>query len=319
MSNQTETRKILPFQPGSKQILTVLAVDDDEVERMGIERQMRHLGHNVILAGDGLDALEILKKNPESIDIVLMDWRMPRMDGIAAVRRMKSDPLLRGIPVIMVTGIVNIKNIEEGMEAGAFYYLPKPAEESVLRSVLMAAMQEAKKTRTLNGELSKHRASFGLIETCKFRFRTLAEAECLAPFMAHCYPDPGRVLLGLAEILTNAVEHGNLEIGYQEKSILMNDGKWLEEINKRQETDKYKGRMVEAVITRKDSGIYTVITDEGAGFEWKRYLGIDPTRASDNHGRGIALAVAKSFDKLTYNEAGNQAVAFVSNGQSLQW
>lgn len=72
-------------------------------------------------------------------------------------------------------------------------------------------------------------------------------------------------------------------------------------------------------ITRKDKGVYVVITDQGKGFEWKRYLNIDPSRAGDNHGRGMAQANTLSFDRLTYNADGNQAIAYVGGRRELQW
>ena len=54
-------------------------------------------------------------------------------------------------------------------------------------------------------------------------------------------------------------------------------------------------------------------------FEWKKYLHIDPARAADNHGRGIAQARAVSFTKLQYNDIGNQATAFVDHQKPLEW
>jgi anti-sigma regulatory factor (Ser/Thr protein kinase) len=127
------------------------------------------------------------------------------------------------------------------------------------------------------------------------------------------------VLPGLAELMINAVEHGNLEIGYERKSQLLESGTWKEEIARRLEDEKYWERSAEAVLSRKEDGIYFVVTDQGEGFNWQRYMMIDPSRAGDNHGRGIAQANAVSFDKLAYNAKGNQVVAFVSSHQQLEW
>jgi hypothetical protein len=219
----------------------------------------------------------------------------------------------------MVTGAAGPKDIQEGISAGVFYYLAKPVEEDVLRSVLLAATREAQQIKTLADELKKHRTSFNLIQTCKFQLSTLDEAECLAAFMAHCFPEPDKVLQGLAELLINSIEHGLLNIGYERKTELIENGTWRAEILRRQGDAKYKDKYVEAVISRKDNGIYVVITDPGDGFSWKRYMDIDPSRAGDSHGRGIAQANAISFDKLTYNEKGNQSIAFVDNRVSLKW
>jgi CheY-like chemotaxis protein len=248
-----------------------------------------------------------------------MDRMMPVMDGITAVRRIKEQAALRKIPIVMITGAASAKDIQEGLDAGVFYYLTKPVNEDVLKSVLAAATREATQNRTLSEELSRHKSSFNLIQTCKFHFRTVEEAESLSAFMAHCFPDPDRVLPGLAELMINAIEHGTYDIGYDKKTDLIDAGTLRAELQRRQTAQEYSERFAEAVITHKDNGIYVVITDQGPGFNWRRYMTIEPSRAKDNHGRGIAQANAISFDKLTYNEQGNQAIAFVSKTQQIQW
>lgn len=321
MSSISEaTDRVIPLQkPQQERPLCILAVDDDRLERAFLEEQLRDLGHQTILAGNGQEALELLRKHKDKIDVVLMDWMMPIMDGLSVVRKMKENFELRRVPVVMLSGVAGQSDIEDGLAAGVFYYLTKPAEESVLRSILTAAGREARHNQTLRDELKKHHTSFHLIHVCKFKYRTLDEAEALAAFMARCFPDPERVLSGLAELLVNAVEHGNLEIGYDAKTELLDSGLWHTEILRRQELPEYKDRIIEASIARRDDGIYAVVTDQGNGFDWAKYMTIDPSRAGDNHGRGIAQAKAVSFDKLTYNAKGNQAVAFVGNKPQLEW
>lgn len=219
----------------------------------------------------------------------------------------------------MITGAASARDIQEGIDAGVFYYLAKPVNEDVLKSVLLAATREAKQNRDLNTELTRHQSSFGLIDTCKFRFRTLEHAESLAAFMAHCFPEPQRTLPGLAELLLNAIEHGTYDIGYERKTDLIESGTLRAEIQRRQGLPEYQDRWIEAIVTHKDNGIYAIITDQGNGFNWKRYLTIEPARAKDNHGRGIAQANALSFDKLTFNDKGNQAIGFVSKTPQLEW
>ena len=200
-----------------------------------------------------------------------------------------------------------------------FYYLTKPVNPDVMRSVVLSATREAKKGLALNMELSRHSASFQMIETCKFVLRTLDEAESLAAFAAQCFPEPERVLQGLSELMTNAVEHGTYEIGYDAKGLLVENDIWRQEVNRRSQLPEYEGRHVDVVISRKDNGLYTVITDQGPGFDWRRYMTIDPSRASSGHGRGIARALAESFDRLAYNEKGNQVVAYIGKYPTLSW
>lgn len=299
--------------------MNILAVEDDHLSMQFLQAQVAEMGHRIIQAEDGEKALSLLKARKGGVDVVLMDREMPVMDGLTAVRRMKDDPELRNIPVIMVTGADSLEEMKEGLDAGVFYYLTKPVEEDMLRSVLSAAVREAEQMKTLSEELARHRTSFNLVETCKFRFRTLEEAESLAAFMANCFPHPERVLTGLGELLINAIEHGNLGIGYDKKTELVEAGIWRAEIERMQNLDHNKDKYAEATIAHKENGIYVVIQDQGKGFDWKKYMQIDPARAGDNHGRGIAQANTISFDKLTFNDQGTQAVAFVGYDKKLEW
>ncbi len=310
---------IVPFARKEETALTILVVEDNRIERMFMEEQIKDLGHGMLAAENGQQALDHLQNPGHGIDVILMDRMMPVMDGITAIKHIKDNPHLRKIPIVMVTGAATAKEMQEGIDAGVFYYLIKPVNEDVLKSVLSAATREATQNRTLNEELSRHRSSFNLIETCKFHFSTLEEAESLAAFMAHCFPDPQRALPGLAELMMNAIEHGTYEIGYERKSQLLESGTLRAELNRRRSLPEYADRFAEAVITHKDNGVYAIITDHGQGFPWKRFMSIEPSRAKDNHGRGIAQANALSFDKLTYNESGNQAIAYVSKTQQIQW
>ena len=299
--------------------ITILAVDDDLQSMEFLEAQINALGHHMLRAKNGQKALEMLAAHKNNIDVVLMDREMPLMDGLSAIRRMKDNPELRNIPVVMITGSDEMDEMKEGLDAGVFYYLIKPVEAEILRSVLNAALREAQQSRTLAEELGKHKASFNLIETCKFKFHTLAEAESLAAFIAHCFPDPRRVVSGLGELLINAIEHGNLGIGYEKKTKIIDAGTWRAEIEHLQNLPENKGKFASATIAHKDDGIYIVVEDEGDGFDWKKFMTIDPSRAGDNHGRGIAQANVMSFDKLTFNEAGNKAIAFVNQEKQLEW
>lgn len=299
--------------------IRILAVEDDALSMKFLENQIKALGHQMFKAQDGHASLAVLEANRGKIDVVLMDREMPVMDGLEAVRRIKDNPALRDVPVIMVTSADSMDEMKEGLDAGVFYYLTKPVQEDMLRSVLSAAVREARQRKTLLEELGKHRTGFSLIETCKFSFATLAEAESLAAFMASCFPDPRRAITGLGELLINAVEHGNLGLGYERKTELVEAGTWRAEIERMQKLPEYADKRVSVTLARKEDGIYAVIEDQGAGFDWQKFMTIDPARAGDNHGRGIAQANATSFDKLTYNEKGNKAVAYVGNERQLEW
>lgn len=231
---------------------------------------------------------------------------------------MKESKEFRNLPIVMQTGSDRPEQIKQGIDAGVSYYLTKPVNQDILESVLSAAIRETEQQCLLSHELKKHKTSFNLIDACKFRLKTLVQIENLAAFLANCFPDVERVAGGLAELLINAVEHGNFGITYEEKSKLVADGTWREEIDRRAAMKEYKDKEVTVIYRQKPEGWYVTIIDQGDGFDWKNYLHIDPARAADNHGRGIAQASAMSFDKLTYNDVGNEVTAFVSREKKLE-
>ena len=304
---------------GQNKPIKILAVEDEELSMCFLESQIQSLGHEVVTATNGQMAIDILQKNYNDIDVIIMDRHMPIMDGMEAIKRIKDDSKLKNMPIIMVTGADSVDETRDGLNAGVFYYLAKPVKEEILQSVLMAALREADHNRTLSLELQKHRASFGLIDTCRFNFKTLDEAKSLSAFIANCFKNPNRVVGGIGALLMNAVEHGNLDIGYDKKSELIAQNLWMAEIEKRQLMPEYKDKSVTATISHKNDGAYIIIEDMGRGFDWKKYIEIDPVRASHSNGRGIAQAKQTSFDKLTFNDTGNQAVAFVKNAEPFNW
>lgn len=297
----------------------ILIVEDDFISMSFLESQIQGLGHHIYKAENGKEALDALNTNNGQIDIVLMDREMPVMDGISTVRNMKDNPAFKKIPVIMVTGADELEEMKEGLDAGVFYYLTKPVEDKMLQSVLSAALREVKNVKTLAKELGKHKSSIDLISSCKFEFKTLEQAEGLAAFMANCFPNPEKVVIGLGELLINAIEHGNLGLGYDKKGELLESGIWRSEINRIQAQPENRDKFAEAIITHKDDGTYVVITDCGKGFDWQNYMNVDPSRAGESHGRGIAQARIRSFDKVGYNKAGNKVVAFSKNMPDLNW
>ncbi|MGI9509471.1 MAG: response regulator [Geminicoccaceae bacterium] len=297
----------------------ILAVDDDRLLLAVLVKRLEQRAYDVLSARNGEEALEIILRERTGIDVILLDREMPVMDGMELVERLKEYDELRKIPIIMQTGSDQPEQIRQGIDAGVFYYLTKPFEDTVLDSVLTSAIDKARQAKTLAFELDKHRSSFGLIRCCDFEYRTLNEAEDLACFLASCFPEPARALSGLAELLINAVEHGNLSINYDGKTDLITKGFWREEVERRLEMPEHRDRIVRVRYERSDEELSVCIRDEGNGFDWRSYMKIDPARATDNHGRGIAHANLHSFDRLDYNDAGNEVKAITELEKSLDW
>jgi len=291
--------------------LSILAVDDNPTSLRLLEAMLERNKFDVRTAVNGKEAMEILNKFHDTIDIILLDRMMPEMDGIEVCNAMKADEKLRYIPIIMQTAANRPEEISEGIAAGVFYYLTKPLIPEMLRSVVDAAGKQVRCHKQLRLEMERRKISFGLVQILKCTFQTLEEAESLSVFLANYFDDPDRTLTGISELLVNAVEHGNLGISYETKSKLVAEKKWQEEITKRLADPQYADRLVTVIFERKEKACYIQITDEGDGFDWKQYMEVDPSRATHNHGRGIAMANLLSFSKLVYNEKGNQVTGIV--------
>jgi len=296
--------------------LSILAVDDNPTSLRLLEAMLERNTFDVRTAVNGREAMEVLNEFYESIDIVLLDKMMPEMDGIEVCNAMKADEKLRNIPIIMQTAADKPEEISEGIAAGVFYYLTKPLVSKMLLSVVAAAGKQVRHHKLLRDEMERRKISFGLVQIMKCTFRTLEEAEGLSIFLANYFDDPDRTLSGISELLINAVEHGNLGISYETKSSLVAEEKWQEEIGKRLDDPQYAGRKVTVIFERKENACYIQITDEGDGFDWKQYLEIDPSRAMHNHGRGIAMANMLCFNKLAYNEKGNQVTGIIETKET---
>jgi two-component system, cell cycle response regulator len=298
--------------PFAKQTWTkpikLLAVDDNPTALRLLEAMLVQSRYEVATATNGRDALQYISSHYEEIETVLLDRMMPGMDGIEVCAALKTDPRLRDIPVIMQTAADRPEEISEGIQAGVFYYLTKPLDKKTLLSVVSAAVKQAEQYRKLRMEIRQQQKNLGMVQVLQCTFKTLAEADTLAPFLACLFSEPNRVVAGISELLINAVEHGNLGISYDLKSILVAENRWKEEINRRYDDPSSASKKVRVAFTRGDTACTLEITDEGEGFDWKRYLEVEPLRATHNHGRGIAMANMLSFDELHYNELGNQVI-----------
>jgi chemosensory pili system protein ChpA (sensor histidine kinase/response regulator) len=119
----------------------VLVVDDSLTVRRVTQRLLTREGYRVMLAKDGLDALD--KLGEELPIVVLSDIEMPRMDGFDLVRNMRSDPRLAALPVIMITSRIAQKHRDYAAELGVNHYLGKPYSEELLLSLVAQHVQEA--------------------------------------------------------------------------------------------------------------------------------------------------------------------------------
>ena len=116
----------------------ILIADDSETNRDILARRLEAHGYDLIMAVDGEEALACAREKLP--DLILLDIMMPKMDGLAVCRHLKTDKTLPFIPIILVTARADSKDIVMGLEMGADEYLTKPVDQSALvarvRSIL---------------------------------------------------------------------------------------------------------------------------------------------------------------------------------------
>lgn len=295
----------------------VLVVDDEELNlEILLEYFDGEPGFTLETAADGEIAWEKLQDDTKNYDLILLDRMMPRLDGIGLMRRLKADPRLATIPVVLQTAAGSAEQIREGMEAGAYYYLTKPYRRDALLAIAQAALTDAGAQNKLRHQLHQHISALQFLEHGDFLVRTLDEATRLAAFIAQACPNPDASVLGISELLVNGVEHGNLGLTYAEKARLKLDDGWQDEIVRRSALPENISKRVRLSFQRSGEKITLRIVDQGNGFPWRNFLEFDPDRACDPNGRGIALARMMSFSSIHYEGCGNIAVATLTTNTS---
>jgi adenylate cyclase len=136
-------RSIQPITPNARRDQNIssriLVVDDMEANRELLSRRLSRDGHFVTMANDGHSALDLLDKT--EFDLVLLDLMMPDINGFDVLRRLKEDPAIRHIPVIMISALDEIDSIVRCIEAGAEDYIPKPFDPVLLAARIDATLE----------------------------------------------------------------------------------------------------------------------------------------------------------------------------------
>lgn len=145
-----------------------------------------------------------------------------------------------------------------------------------------------------------------------FKIQTFEQAECLADHLSAISPNLTIVRMGLLELFTNAIEHGNLKITSDEKSQLQKDGIWIDEINRRLDLSEHQHKFVKVEVKRQDKELKVIVTDQGEGFDWNKFQEEHEKCSKKVHGRGIMMAKKLAFKDLQYLGKGNVAVGIIS-------
>ena len=129
--------------------LKILIAEDEYLVLMGLKRNLKELGHEIVAeAMDGKEAIKLAKE--KSPDLIIADINMPEVDGIEAVKKINKN---RVIPSIIVTGYSDNELIEKASKVGVFAYLVKPVGIEELKASIIIAMNKYKEFKEVNKEL----------------------------------------------------------------------------------------------------------------------------------------------------------------------
>ncbi len=168
--------------PGSGRILVV---DDDEINREMLLRQLSRQQNEVMTAPDGATALAMLRA--QRFDILLLDLMMPEMNGFQVLEAVKGDPSLFGVAVIMVSALDEIDTVVRSIEAGAEDYLFKPVNPTLLRARIKSTLEKLRAEETVR------------------RKQRLESIGLLAAGIAHDFNNLLTGIVGYAQLLRQAL------------------------------------------------------------------------------------------------------------------
>ena len=152
--------------------IQVLVVDDEKSIREGSKRILNRMGFPVLIATRGEEALDILAKEP--VSIVLLDMKMPGIDGMEVLAHIQN--MDKGILVIVITGFATVETAIEAMKRGAYDFIPKPFEPDQLRIVVNRAEEKLRLTRETEKLGQERLRTLMDLDTEKTRSRTIIES-----------------------------------------------------------------------------------------------------------------------------------------------
>jgi two-component system chemotaxis response regulator CheY len=109
-----------------------LVVDDSRAVRMILAKTLKELGFEVCEAANGREALEVIEADKAAVTLVLADWNMPEMNGMDLLKRLRQDPALSSLVVVMVTTETELDQMAAALAAGANEYVMKPFTKDIL-------------------------------------------------------------------------------------------------------------------------------------------------------------------------------------------
>jgi CheY-like chemotaxis protein len=135
---------------GGNGLKKILVVEDNSINMRLIKMTLGNKGYSLLEATDGEEALAVVVK--ERPDLIIMDVRLPKVNGLEVTRRLRQTPGLSQIPILALTAAAMKGNREEAIEAGCDAYIPKPINTRQLPEVVAEMLRRGR--ASINGDAS---------------------------------------------------------------------------------------------------------------------------------------------------------------------
>lgn len=306
MMRESKQNKVFSNQ---KRYILIIVENDREADQITEYLQLgSNADHAVLKATHPTSGFDMLKKYAHTIDAILLEYPFSFNSSKALLETMQCTEEYAMIPVVQLLASEDFELLKEGSALGAHRSLVKPIKLENCNSVIRSAIDFRLKNAAFFEEVEKIISFFRYVDTVSFKIQNLEDIKQITVRLASFFPHPKKVVLGIEEILLNAIEHGNLGITYEEKNELNLHATWKNEVNRRLQLPENKRKWVRITIQKVPTMIQMIVKDEGHGFDFNRYLMFDPRRAKDSNGRGIAIAKQMGFDTIQYIGSGNEVV-----------
>jgi CheY-like chemotaxis protein len=136
---QTDLHRLFPATQSQNPPLVLIVEDHDDTREM-LELLLGSSGCHVITAKEGHEALHLAETTRP--DLVLLDMKLPGLDGLEITRRLRADPALKDIPIVAVTGLVTPEFQAEAINAGCNYCLAKPIDFAILEELVQVLTRQ---------------------------------------------------------------------------------------------------------------------------------------------------------------------------------
>jgi CheY-like chemotaxis protein len=282
----------------------VLVVEDSPTQSQQIQFLLEDAGFDVLTAGHGLEALQVLQRTPP--DIVVTDLEMPEMNGLQLVEAIRRD--FATIPVVLMTAHGSEEIAALALRKGAASYVPKVYLDQdiipTVEHVLTATKADRHYQRAF--ECLTHGESHFLLHNDPALIAPLIGylEEMLARLELCDQTEIMRVSIALQEALLNAIDHGNLEASSELRQ--KDESEYQDLIRKRRQEKPYRDRRVNVSARMSPAEVVYVIRDQGPGFDPSSLADPrDPGNLERVGGRGLLL-IRTFMDEVFHNPTGNE-------------